>query len=88
MKNLSDLFFHKTKKNYSLKTPLVMWGHLCSTNNKINHKTQKYTSFIKKKEVKVIVLYKIESIADIIDYSAINTYQKKGLKKINVFVPA
>ena len=49
MKNLSDLFFHKTKTNYSLKTPLVMWGHLCSTNNKINHKTQKYTLFIKKK---------------------------------------
>ena len=65
-----------------------MWGHLCLTNNKINHKTQKYTLFIKKKKFKVIVLYWIESIADIIDYSAINTYQKKGLKKINIFVPA
>ena len=26
-----------------------MWGHLCSTNNKINQKTQKYTLFKKKK---------------------------------------
>ena len=62
-----------------------MWGHLCST-NKINHKT-KNTLKKKKKKIKVKVWYGIASIADIIDYFAINTYRKKGLKKKLIFVP-
>ena len=39
----SQLVSYKTKSIYLLKHPLVMCGHLCPTNNKINHKTKKYT---------------------------------------------
>ena len=58
-----------------------MWGHLCSAQDKIYHKTKKNTlHYLKKKIHEVKLLYYLTLLAAINKYSIRNTCKRINLK--------